>query len=68
MPPSFSIVVDSGIYNTFQQVKDLDQLQQIQGCLATRPEFDRTFSFADFVALLNSVLADDVEADAGEGL
>jgi len=60
---SFSIVVDAGIDNTFLQVKYLEEVQKIQGFLAGMDEFDRSFSFADFVALVNTVM----ESEAEEG-
>ena len=56
---SFSIVLDSGVDNTFLQVKYLEQLLRIQDFIAQMPEFDRSFSFADFVMLVNSVMEDD---------
>ena len=59
----FSIVVDSGIDNTFLQVKYLDQVLKIQDFMAGMGEFDRTFSFANFVSMVNSVMADEGEDD-----
>ena len=56
---SFSIVVESGIENTFLQTRYLQELQKIQGFLTDTGTFDRSFSFADFVALVNSVMEDD---------
>jgi predicted RND superfamily exporter protein len=56
---SFSVVIDSGIDNTFLQVKYLAEIQKIQEYLAGMEEFDRSFSFADFVTLVGSVMADD---------
>lgn len=58
---SFSIVLDSGIDNTFLQVKYLREVQKIQAFVAAMPEFDRSFSFADFVTLVNSVMEDDAD-------
>jgi len=59
---SFSIVVDSGIDNTFLQVKYLEEVLKIQAYLDGMHEFDRSFSFANFVALVNSVM-EGVEGD-----
>lgn len=56
---SFSIVVNSGIDNTFLQVKYLQEVEKIQAYLADMPEFDRSFSFADFVMLISSVMEDE---------
>lgn len=53
---SFSIVVDSGIDNTFLQVKYLEQVLKIQDFLAGMHEFDRSFSFANFIALVHTVM------------
>lgn len=53
---SFSIVVDSGIDNTFLQVKYLEEVLKIQAFLGDMQAFDRSFSFANFVALVNTVM------------
>jgi predicted RND superfamily exporter protein len=65
---SFSIVVDAGIDNTFLQVKYLEEVQKIQQFLAGMGAFDRSFSFADFVALVNTVMEGDEEAAGDEPL
>ncbi len=62
---TFAIVVDGGIDNTFQQVRYLEELQKIQRFVDGMGDFDRSFSFADFVALVNTVM-DEPEAP-GEG-
>ncbi len=61
---SFSIVVDGGIDNTFLQVKYLEEVQKIQRFLDDMHEFDRSFSFADFVALVNTVMEGGEEDEA----
>jgi diguanylate cyclase (GGDEF)-like protein len=58
---TFSIVLDSGIEDTFLQVRYLQELREIQDQLSGMAAFDRSFSFADFVALVNSVMDDDVD-------
>ena len=55
---SFSIVVDSGIDNTFLQVKYLEAVLKIQAFVDGLDAFDRSFSFANFVALVNGVMDD----------
>ena len=55
---SFSIVVDSGIDNTFLQVKYLEAVLKIQAFVDRLDAFDRSFSFANFVALVNGVMDD----------
>lgn len=60
---SFSIVVDAGIDNTFLQVKYLEELLKIQAHLEQMEHFDRSFSFANFVALVNSVMDDMAEGE-----
>lgn len=55
---SFSIVVDSGIDNTFLQVKYLEEVLKIQAFVDDLGAFDRSFSFANFVALVNGVMDD----------
>ncbi len=56
---AFSIVVDADIENTFLQVNYLEQLRTIQRLVDDAQVFDRSFSFADFVVLLNSVMESD---------
>ena len=56
---AFSIVVDAGIKNTFLQVHYLEQLRIIQQLVDESKVFDRSFSFADLVVLLNSVMESD---------
>ena len=58
---SFSIIVDSGIDNTFHQVRYLEEVQKIQGFLEDSGEFDRSFSFADFIALVNTLMEGEGE-------
>jgi predicted RND superfamily exporter protein len=53
---SFSVVVESGIDNTFLQVRYLEELAKIQDHIDEMGAFDRSFSFADFVALVNGVM------------
>ena len=53
---SFSIVVDSGIDNTFLQVKYLEEVLKIQTFLEGMHEFDRSFSFANFISLVHTVM------------
>ena len=55
----FSIVVDSGIDNTFLQLKYLKEVLKLQAFVDGMAEFDRSFSFANFVTLVNSVMADE---------
>ena len=56
---TLSIVIDAGIENTFLQVNYLEQLREIQRLVDDLQLFDRSFSFADFVVLLNRVMASD---------
>ena len=58
---TFSIVVESGIDDTFLQVKYLEELQMIQQQLDDMGVFDRSLSFADFIAYLNQVMEEASE-------
>ena len=60
---SFSIVVDSGIDNTFLQVRYLEEVLKIQAFLNEMHEFDRSFSFGNFVALVNTVMEGENNED-----
>ena len=60
---TFSIVVDAGIDNTFLQVKYLQEVQQIQAFLDDMQQFDRSFSFANFVALVNTIMEGEEDED-----
>jgi predicted RND superfamily exporter protein/CRP-like cAMP-binding protein len=55
----FSIVIDSGIDDTFLQVKYLEEILKIQRFLDGMEVFDRSFSFANFLTLVNGVMAED---------
>ncbi|MEJ2576738.1 MAG: MMPL family transporter, partial [Gammaproteobacteria bacterium] len=50
---SFSVVVDSGIQDTFLKVRYLNELVKIQDYLKETGEARSTTSFADYIALLN---------------
>ncbi|MEN8174358.1 MAG: MMPL family transporter [Pseudomonadota bacterium] len=52
---SFSIVVDSGIEDTFLKVRYLDELVEIQNFISDKGVSRSTTSFADYLALLNGV-------------
>lgn len=60
---AFSIVVDGRIDNTFLQVRYLEEILKIQAHLEQMEQFDRSFSFANFVTLVNSVMDDMVEGE-----
>jgi predicted RND superfamily exporter protein len=53
---TFSIVVDGGIDGTFLKVKYLTELEKIQQYLDGIGIFDRSLSFADFIAFVNRVM------------
>lgn len=56
---TFSIVVDTGIDETFLHVKYLEELKKIQRKLSEMKIFDRSLSFADFISFVNWVMEDD---------
>jgi diguanylate cyclase (GGDEF)-like protein len=58
---TLAVVLDSGIKDTFLQVDYLKELRRIQSELDAMPEIDRTFSFADFIALVNSAMDDTLD-------
>lgn len=53
---SFSIVLDSSIEGTFQKVRYLNEVEQIQQFIDERNVFDKTVSFADFIKLTHKVM------------
>ncbi len=55
---SFSIVLSSGIENTFLNVRYLKELQKLQAYLAKTGLFDKSLSFADYIALVNGIMED----------
>ncbi len=59
---TFSVVVDGSIRNTFMQVHYLQELQRIQAFITDMGVFDKSFSIADFVSLINRVMEEDPEA------
>ena len=58
---SFSVFVSGGIDNTFPQLKYLHEIEEIQQQIEQMQVFDRSFSFVDLLALVNSVM------DGGDG-
>jgi diguanylate cyclase (GGDEF)-like protein len=53
---SFSIIMDSSIEGTFQKVRYLEEVEQVQAYLASMGIFDKSFSFADFIKLTHKVM------------
>jgi diguanylate cyclase (GGDEF)-like protein len=59
---TFSIVVSSGIDGTFQQVKYLQELAALQKHIDSTGLFDKSFSFADYLGLVNIIMEEDMES------
>jgi len=55
---TFSIILDSGIDDTFLKVRYLQEIERIQQFLTQRGVFDKSFSFADFIKLTNKIMED----------
>ncbi|MCK5662275.1 MAG: MMPL family transporter, partial [Thiotrichaceae bacterium] len=53
---TFSIILDSGIEGTFLKVRYLEDVRKLQNFLDQRKVFDKSFSFADFIMLVNKVM------------
>jgi predicted RND superfamily exporter protein len=53
---TFSIVVDGRIDGTFQRVRYLEELQEIEQYLANSPDVDFSVSLADYLALVNGAM------------
>ncbi len=53
---TFSILLESGIEDTFLKVRYLEEIERIQAFIAERGVFDKTFSFSDFVKLTHRVM------------
>jgi hypothetical protein len=53
---TFSIVLNSGIEDTFLKARYLQEIEQIQQLIQRREVFDKSFSFADFVKLTHQVM------------
>jgi predicted RND superfamily exporter protein/CRP-like cAMP-binding protein len=60
---TFSIVVDGHIDGTFEKVRYLEEVRKLQRFLSRHPAFDFNVSFADYLALLNSVANDTGEPE-----
>lgn len=63
---TFSIVVNGRIDGTFQRVRYLDELQEIQHYLADSKDFDFSVSLADYLALINSAMNEMTEPELPE--
>ncbi|TNG01272.1 MAG: hypothetical protein EP297_02675, partial [Gammaproteobacteria bacterium] len=58
---TFMIVMDSGIEDTFLKSRYLYEVAYLQSYIESTGLFDKTVSFADYMALLNSAVNDDSE-------
>jgi len=50
---SMSVIIDSGIQDTFLKVRYLEQLKMVQDYIQTQPGIRSTTSFANYLSLLN---------------
>jgi predicted RND superfamily exporter protein len=60
---TFAVVLRSPIEGTFLKVRYLEQLRLLQDYLDRTGHFDKTFSFADYVAFVNAVLEESDPSD-----
>ncbi|USF88699.1 MMPL family transporter [Candidatus Endoriftia persephonae] len=60
---TFSIVLDSGIEGTFLKLRYLEEIKKLQDYLAQSEWVDKSLSFADFIALINSVMEEGTSGD-----
>jgi predicted RND superfamily exporter protein len=60
---TFAVVLRSPIEGTFLKVRYLEQLRLLQDYLDRTGHFDKTFSFADYVAFVNAVLEESEPSD-----
>ena len=60
---TFAVVLRSPIEGTFLKVRYLEQLRLLQDYLGRTGHFDKTFSFADYVAFVNAVLEESDPSD-----
>jgi len=60
---TFSIVLDGHIEGTFERVRYLEEIAEIQAYLEAEPALDFNVSFADYVSLLNSAVNDTGELE-----
>jgi diguanylate cyclase (GGDEF)-like protein len=56
---TLSIVLESGIDDTFLKVRYLQDIQRLQQFIGQRGVFDKSFSFADFIMLTNQVMQEE---------
>lgn len=53
---TFSIIMDSSIEGTFQKVRYLEEVEQLQHFIDKRGVFDKSISFADFVKMTHQAM------------
>ena len=58
---SMSIVIDSGIQDTFLKIRYLEQADEIQQFINQQPGIQSTTSFLDYLSLLNAAFEEEVE-------
>ena len=56
-----SIVLDSGIQDTFLKVRYLEQVNLLQDMLRQQPGIQSTTSFLDYLSLLNAAFEEEIE-------
>lgn len=59
---SFSIVLGSDIEDTFLKVKYLEEVKKLQGFIDSTGLFDKSLSFADYIAFVDRVMEDEPTA------
>jgi len=58
---SMSIVIDSGIQDTFLKIRYLEQANEIQQFINEQPGIQSTTSFLDYLSLLNAAFEEEAE-------
>jgi len=60
---TLSVVLNSGIENTFLQLRYLGEIEEIQDYIKQSGDFDASFSFVDYLNMMNSEMDPDVEGE-----
>ncbi|MCK5664118.1 MAG: MMPL family transporter [Thiotrichaceae bacterium] len=56
---TFSIIIETGIEDTFKKVRYLEEIEKIQQYLTSSKLFDKSLSFNDFIKVIHLVMQED---------
>ncbi len=56
---TFSVILDTGVEDTFKKVRYLEEIEKIQQYISTSKLFDKSLSFTDFIKVIHLAMEED---------